>query len=61
MGHVQRYSGKEIAGYAEEVASMGDDQGVSGHLRNFGLRIMMYSDEVAGETVMEWTCLYGVQ
>ena len=44
-----------------KVAPRGDDHGVSGHLHSFGVRIMMYSDEVAGETVVEWTCLYGVQ
>jgi hypothetical protein len=26
----------------------------------FGIRIMMFFDEIAGETIVEWNCLYGV-
>ena len=42
------------------VAARADDRGVVGHLRDFGVRIMMYFDEAAGETIVEWNCLYGV-
>ena len=42
------------------VAAMDADRGVVGHLDGFGVRIMMYLDEVAGETIIEWGCLYGV-
>jgi hypothetical protein len=42
------------------MAARDDDQGVIGHLNGFGVRIMMYFDEAAGETIVEWDCLYGV-
>jgi hypothetical protein len=42
------------------VAAMGDDKGVVGHLDGFGVRIMVYADQTAGETIVEWGCLYGV-
>jgi hypothetical protein len=42
------------------VAARDDDKGVVGHLDDFGVRIMMYFDESAGETIVEWNCLYGV-
>jgi hypothetical protein len=42
------------------VAARDGDKGVVGHLGGFGIRIMMYFDEGAAETIVEWTCLYGV-
>ncbi len=55
---------KDIAGkrllVTRRLAGRNDDQGVVGHLDGFGVRIMMYFDETAGETIMEWSCLYGV-
>ncbi len=42
------------------VAARDDDKGVIGHLDGFGVRIMMYFDKAAGETIVEWSCLYGV-
>jgi hypothetical protein len=42
------------------IAARKDDQGVVGHLDGFGIRIMMYFDEAARETIVEWNCLYGV-
>lgn len=42
------------------VAARDDDKGVIGHLDGFGIRIIMYFDEAAGETIVEWECLYGV-
>ena len=55
---------KDIAGRkalgTRRVAVKPDDRGVAGHVHGFGVRIVMYFDEVAGETIVEWTCLYGV-
>ena len=42
------------------VAARDDDKGVIGHLDGFGVRIVMYFDEAAGDTIIEWECLYGV-
>ena len=42
------------------LAARDDDKGVVGHLNGFGVRIMMYFDKAAGETIVEWNCLYGV-
>ena len=54
---------KDIAGkkllVTRRVAARDGDKGVAGHLDHFGVRIMMYFDERAGETIVEWTCLYG--
>ena len=43
-----------------KLAARDDDKGVNGHLDGFGVRIIMYFDEAAGETIVEWECLYGV-
>jgi hypothetical protein len=55
---------KDIVGkkllVTRRVAAKDDDRGVIGHLDGFGVRIMMYFDEAAGETIVEWNCLYGV-
>jgi hypothetical protein len=52
---------KDIAGrkllVTRKVAARDDDKGVVGHLDGFGVRIMMYLDEAAGETIVEWACL----
>jgi hypothetical protein len=42
------------------MAARDDDKGVIGYLDGFGVRIIMYFDEAAGETIVEWECLYGV-
>jgi hypothetical protein len=42
------------------MAARDNDKGVIGHLDGFGVRIMMYFDATAGETIVEWNCLYGV-
>jgi hypothetical protein len=56
---------KDIVGkrvlVTRRVARRDDDKGVIGHLDGFGVRIMMYFDEAAGETIVEFNCLYGVQ
>jgi hypothetical protein len=55
---------KDIAGkkvlVTRRLAERDEDKGVVGHLDGLGVRIMMYLDEAAGETIVEWTCLYGV-
>ena len=43
-----------------KLAARDDDKGVIGHLDDFGVRIIMYFDEAAGDTIVEWECLYGV-
>jgi hypothetical protein len=43
-----------------KMAARDDDKGVIGYLDGFGVRIMMFFDEAAGETIVEWNCLYGV-
>jgi hypothetical protein len=56
---------KDIVGkrvlVTRRVARRDDDKGVIGHLDGFGVRIMMYFDEAAGETIVEFNCLYGEQ
>jgi hypothetical protein len=42
------------------VAARDDDKGVVGHLEGFGVRIMMYFDDTANDTILAWECLYGV-
>jgi len=42
------------------LAPRDDDKGVVGHFDGFGARIMMYFDKGAGETILEWSCLYEV-
>jgi hypothetical protein len=55
---------KDIAGkkvlVTRRLAAMDADKGSAGHVDGFGVRIMMYFDEAAGETIVEWACLYGV-
>ena len=56
---------KDIAGkrllVTRKIAARDGDKGVIGHLDGFGIRIMMYFDEAAGDTIVEWDCLYGVR
>jgi hypothetical protein len=42
------------------VAAREDDKGVVAHLDGFGVRVIMYMDQSGGETIVEWTCFYGV-
>jgi hypothetical protein len=51
--------GKKVL-VTRRMAARDQDKGVIGHLDGFGVRIMMYFDETAGETILEWNCLYGV-
>ncbi len=55
---------KDIAGkqllVTRRVGPLDDDKGVIAHLDGFGVRIMMHFDEAAGETLVVWSCLYGV-
>jgi hypothetical protein len=43
-----------------KMAARDDDKGVIGYIDGFGVRLMMYFDEAAGETIVDWNCLYGV-
>jgi hypothetical protein len=43
-----------------KVAPRDGDKGVIGHLDGFGVRIMVYFDEAAEDTIVDWECLYGV-
>jgi hypothetical protein len=42
------------------VSARDGDKGVTGHLDGYGMRIVMYFDEIVGDTILEWACLYGV-
>ena len=43
-----------------KVAARPDDKGAVSHIDGFGVRIMIYFDEAAGDTIVAWECLYGV-
>jgi hypothetical protein len=43
-----------------KLAARNDDKGVIGHIEGFGVRIVMYFDETAGETIVAWEGLWGV-
>jgi hypothetical protein len=43
------------------MAARDNAKGVIGHLDGFQVRIMMYFDQTAEETILEWNCLYGVE
>jgi len=43
-----------------KVAARDDDKGFVGHLDGYGVRIIMYFDAAAGDTIVAWECLYGV-
>jgi hypothetical protein len=43
-----------------KVAARDNDKGVIGHLDGFGIRVVMYFDDAAGDTIVAWECLYGV-
>ena len=55
---------KEIMGkkmlVTRKLAAMDADRGVLAHLDGSGVRIMIYFDQTAGETIVEWNCLFGV-
>ena len=42
------------------IAPKENDRGVVSHVEGYGIRILMYFDEAAAETVVVWECLYGV-
>jgi hypothetical protein len=44
-----------------KLAPMDADKGVVGHLDGYGVRIRIYFDKSAGETIVEWSSLYGVR
>jgi hypothetical protein len=50
--------GKKVL-VTRRIAAMSGDKGVVGHLDGFGVRIMMYFDQAARDTIVEWQCLYG--
>lgn len=55
---------KEIMGrkllVTRRVAEQPDDRGVAAQLEGFGVRVMLYTDEAAEDTVVVWDCLFGV-
>ena len=55
---------KDIAGrellVTRKVAPRDGDAGVIAHIDGFGVRIMMYFDAAADDTIVAWECLYGV-
>ena len=52
-------AGKELL-VTRKVAARDGDAGVVGHIEGFGVRIMMYFDAAAEDTIVAWECLYGV-
>ena len=52
--------GKKVL-VTRKLAATDADRGVVGHLDGIGVRIMMYFDKAAGETIVEWSCLYGAR
>ena len=43
-----------------KVGAKAGDKGVVAHIDGYGVRIMMYFDEAAEDTIVVWDCLYGV-
>ncbi|MEO7653076.1 MAG: hypothetical protein ABIZ80_21670 [Bryobacteraceae bacterium] len=51
--------GRQVLG-TRKVAAKNGDQGVVAHIDGYGVRIMMYFDGEADDTIIVWDCLYGV-
>ena len=42
------------------IASKKNDRGVIAHVDGYGIRVLVYEDADAGDTIVAWECLYGV-
>jgi hypothetical protein len=45
---------------SRKLADKESDRGAIAHVQGFGVRVAMYFDEAAGDTIVSWECLYGV-
>jgi hypothetical protein len=42
------------------IAAKQNDHGAIAHVDGYGVRILLYADTDAGDTIVAWECLYGV-
>lgn len=42
------------------IAAKQNDTGAIAHVNGYGIRILVYEDTDAGDTIVAWECLYGV-
>jgi hypothetical protein len=42
------------------IAAKKNDSGAIAHVEGYGIRILVYEDADAGDTIVAWECLYGV-
>ena len=43
-----------------KIAGKRNDSGAIAHVEGYGIRILLYEDTDAGDTIVAWECLYGV-
>ena len=42
------------------IAAKPGDSGAIAHVEGYGIRVLVYEDADAGDTIVAWECLYGV-
>ena len=42
------------------IAAKQNDSGAIAHVEGYGIRVLVYPDNDAGDTIVAWECLYGV-
>ena len=42
------------------IAAKQNDSGAVAHVEGYGIRVLVYPDADAGDTIVAWECLYGV-
>jgi hypothetical protein len=42
------------------IAAKPGDSGAIAHVEGYGIRVLVYEDTDAGDTIVAWECLYGV-
>ena len=42
------------------IAAKQNDTGAIAHVEGYGIRVLVYADTDAGDTIVAWECLYGV-
>jgi hypothetical protein len=42
------------------IAAKQSDSGAIAHVEGYGVRVLVYEDTDAGDTIVAWECLYGV-
>lgn len=43
-----------------KIAAKRNDLGAVAHVEGYGIRVLVYVDTEAGDTIVAWECLYGV-